>query len=459
MKLIDRHLLATFVPPFLFGLSVTTFLLMINVLQVYINLFLEKGISVLMASEVLVLSLGHTLALTVPMASLIGVLMAIGHLAGDQEITALKACGTSLYRISLPLVLTGVVLSASMVAYNHWVLPDGNHRLKRMLFQIQQMRPTLDIRPNTFAEISDRYTIFVRHKDDIGGMLEDVVLYQREGRGDLAPDVVVARTGRLITLGPSRIRLDLMDGEIHRIPDANDPTAYNRTRFARQTFMMNLDEDQSIVRRSNRRGEREMDLHMLSAAVAKEESLAVAKIETARGHLEDVVMKAYQERDPSTAPGLGATRTALDEYNQWSNMTSSRERSLSLNYQTARDHRTRAAKYAVEWHKKFSIAFACTVFAILGVPLAVVSSRGGRGVSVGLSLFAFVVYYVFLSSGEKLADRGHLVPWVAMWSPNIVLGIAGTILLIRAVHDNPSIDFGAVFRVPPLRWILRGRTK
>ena len=147
MKLIDRHLLATFVPPFLFGLSVTTFLLMINVLQVYINLFLEKGISVLVASEVLLLSLGHTLALTVPMAALIGVLMSMGHLAGDQEITALKACGISLYRISRPLVTTCFALTCAMVAYNHWVLPDGNHRLKTLLFEIQQLRPTLEIRP------------------------------------------------------------------------------------------------------------------------------------------------------------------------------------------------------------------------------------------------------------------------------------------------------------------------
>ena len=72
MKLIDRHLLGSFIPPFGFGLAVTTFLLMINVLQNYINLFLEKGIRFDVATEVLVLSLGHTIALTVPMATLIG---------------------------------------------------------------------------------------------------------------------------------------------------------------------------------------------------------------------------------------------------------------------------------------------------------------------------------------------------------------------------------------------------
>lgn len=440
MKLIDRHLLATFVPPFLFGLSITTFLLMINVLQVYINLFLEKGISIVTASEVLVLSLGHTIALTVPMATLIGVLMAVGHLAGDHEVTALKACGVGLYRLARPLVVTGLVLTACMIAYNHYVLPNGNHRLRNTLFEIQQMRPTLEIRPNTFAEISDRYTIFVRFKDDQTGELQEVVLYQSEGRGDLAPDVIVADHGRLKTLGPSRIRLELFDGEIHRVPDPEDPSEYNRTRFTRQSFMLVLEEEETRVRRGNRRGDREMDLNMLAAAIAEQESLAVQKSESAEKHLRDVIDKAYLERDPATAPELGATRTALDEYTQWQSLTSSRRRSLSLNAQTRQDHLTRANKYAVEWHKKFSIPVACTVFVLLGIPLAVVSARGGRGVSVGLSLLGFIVYYVFLSTGEKLADRGHLDAWIAMWSPNLVLGAVGLYLLHRAVQENPTVE-------------------
>ena len=69
-----------------------------------------------------------------------------------------------------------------------------------------------------------------------------------------------------------------------------------------------------------------------------------------------------------------------------------------------------------------------------------VSARGGRGVSVGLSLLAFVVYYSMLTSGEKLADRGFVDPWIGMWLPNIVLGVFGIWLLQRAVRDNPRVD-------------------
>jgi lipopolysaccharide export system permease protein len=449
MKLIDRHLIATFVPPFWFGLGVTTFLLMINVLQNYINLFLEKGIRIDVATEVLILSLGHTIALTVPMATLIGVLMAMGHLASDHEITALKACGISLYRLTLPLLAIGLFLTTVMVAYNQFVLPEGNHRLRNRLFEIHQLRPTLQIKENTFADISDRYTIFVRHKNDRTGRLQDIVLYQREGRGDTTPDVVVARDGHLQSLGPGRIRLDLYNGEMHRIPDAEDPMSYNRTRFSRQSFLVDLDQDGTRLRQTRRRSEREMDLKMLKRAMSEQDSLAALKHDEALGALEEVIGAAYLEQDAATAPPLTPGRSTLDEYRHWLTLTESRTRSLGLNHQVARSHIVKAGKYEVEWHKKFSIPFACTVFILIGVPLAVVSSRGGRGVSIGMSIAAFFLYFVLLSTGEKLADRGIAPPWLAMWLPNLILGTSGVILLRQSVQETRRIDF----RIP--KWVSR----
>lgn len=451
MKLIDRHLLASFAPPFGFGLAVTTFLLMINVLQNYINLFLEKGIRIDVATEVLVLSLGHTIALTVPMATLIGVLMAMGQLAGDHEITAMKACGISLYRLTVPLILTGMVLTTVMVAYNQYVLPEGNHRLRNRLFEIHQLRPTLQIKPNTFADISDRYTIFVRHKDDRTGRLEDVVLYQREGRGDTSPDVIVAREGQLETLGPDRIRLNLYNGEMHRMPDPEDPMSYNRTRFTRQTFIVTLDEDGDRLRQRRTRSEREMDLHMLRRAIVEQDSLVDLKRVEALKVLREVFDEAWRERD--AAPALPTGVSTLDEYRRWLNLTESKTQALALSHQVARSHRVKAGKYEVEWHKKFSIPFACTVFVLVGMPLAVVSARGGRGVSVGMSIGAFFLYYVLLSTGEKLADRGIAPPWIAMWLPNIVLGLAGAILLRQSVQETRIIEF----RVPDRLVRLLGR--
>lgn len=75
----------------------------------------------------------------------------------------------------------------------------------------------------------------------------------------------------------------------------------------------------------------------------------------------------------------------------------------------------------VEIHKKFSIPFACFAFAVIGIPLAETSRRGGRGSGFALSLAILVVYYVLISNGETWAQEGRMPPGLAMWLPNLLL--------------------------------------
>jgi len=84
MKILDRYILKNHVGPFLFGLSVITGVLFTNVLTKVLDEFLAKGISVWTISEVLILSLGHTVALSIPMAVLVASLMAFGQLNADN---------------------------------------------------------------------------------------------------------------------------------------------------------------------------------------------------------------------------------------------------------------------------------------------------------------------------------------------------------------------------------------
>ena len=86
--------------------------------------------------------------------------------------------------------------------------------------------------------------------------------------------------------------------------------------------------------------------------------------------------------------------------------------------------RKRIDQYRVEIQKKFSIPFACIVFVLIGAPLGMRARRGGIAVGF-LSVAFFLFYYLCLIGGEQLADRGRLTPWLAMWLPNLVLGVVG----------------------------------
>jgi lipopolysaccharide export system permease protein len=107
-----------------------------------------------------------------------------------------------------------------------------------------------------------------------------------------------------------------------------------------------------------------------------------------------------------------------------------------------RDAERRAARYAVEVHKKWAISMACISFVIIGIVLALRFPRGGIGLVIGGGLLVFSIHYVGLTAGESLADRGCVTPWAAMWAPNIVLTIVGVLGLIRVSRESGSTRGG-----------------
>jgi lipopolysaccharide export system permease protein len=95
----------------------------------------------------------------------------------------------------------------------------------------------------------------------------------------------------------------------------------------------------------------------------------------------------------------------------------------------------RANRFRVEIHKKFSIAFACLVFVLIGIPLGLRVRRGGLGIVSALSIGIFLVYWVSLVQGEKFADRGFLDPWIGMWAANILIGIVAVVFFTIVAVD------------------------
>jgi lipopolysaccharide export system permease protein len=98
----------------------------------------------------------------------------------------------------------------------------------------------------------------------------------------------------------------------------------------------------------------------------------------------------------------------------------------------------------VEIHKKFAISIACIVFVLVGAPIAVRFPRGGVGLVIGFSLVIFAIYYIGLIAGESLADRGIMTPFWAMWAANIILTLAGLVLLARMGRESATSRGGDI---------------
>jgi lipopolysaccharide export system permease protein len=92
--------------------------------------------------------------------------------------------------------------------------------------------------------------------------------------------------------------------------------------------------------------------------------------------------------------------------------------------------------YEVEIQKKFALAAACFIFVLLGAPIALRFPRGGVGLTIGVSLVVFGLYYVGLIAGESLARRGMVPPVVSMWIANLIFGTIALILLARMGRES-----------------------
>ena len=165
------------------------------------------------------------------MAVLPATLMTFSSLAGENEVTAMKASGLSLARMIRPVGVLGIVLTLGMIYYNNNILPEANHRLLNLLIDINKKKPTVVIEENIFIDAFQGYSIYVRKKNDKTGDIEDVKIFRYQEKGKL-PTTIVAERGHLQYLDEQNVlRFELEDGEIHEMPEGDDPSTYRRTEF------------------------------------------------------------------------------------------------------------------------------------------------------------------------------------------------------------------------------------
>jgi lipopolysaccharide export system permease protein len=436
MRILNRYILKEHIGPFLFGFSVVTFVLVMDFIIDIMDLIIDKGLSTWTILEIFGLNLAWMLALSVPMAVLVATLMAFGRLAADNEITAIKSSGTSLYTIVAPTLLASTVLAAGLVLFNNFVLPEFNHRARTLMSDIGKKRPTLTFKAGIFMNEFPGYTVLIKKLDERHSRLEGITIY--DARSGPSPATITAKRGSLeFSPDGNTLRMDLYDGEIHEV-DANDPTKYRRVSFEKHTLYIK-DVGSKLVRSSSEyRGDREMSTAMMRQQIAEIKN----QIEEHRQRMNRLGSTAIEQiegdhKAAGTHQALKASQTVL--------------RQLEAEARAIEHLKKKINSYRVEIHKKFSIPAACIVFVLIGAPLGVMAKRGGIAIGVGLSLGFFLLYWAFLIGGEELADRNIAPPFLAMWSPNIFIGMAGFFLMRHMIKETTSLSWEWTKRFIPKR--------
>lgn len=351
-----RYVLKEHLAPFLFSFAVIMFLLVVDLILQMIDLILGKGVTKAVVLELFLLNTAWMVALAVPMAVLVGALMAFGRLSGDNEITAMRALGVGTQHVIWPVLLAGTLMGTLLIVFNDRVLPEFNHRARLLMADIQRKRPAVVLgeRVGTFVQDFENFHILFGDIDTHTSVLKDVMIYKYEpGK---YPTTIVAEKGEVrFENQRDEAFLMLYNAEIHRVDEA-DPGVYVRATSGR--LVLRLGEAGRRLSRSVSlyRTDREMSVGMmLDRAAEYEQEMRALQAETS-GRIGDFLRGALFE--DSVEPARRAYPAFLELL--------ARVRADA----TLAAHKQRQAdRLWVEIHKKFSIPAACLVFVLVGAHL------------------------------------------------------------------------------------------
>lgn len=223
MRRIDRYLLSEIAAPLWLGCVAYTSILLAQRFFSLAELIIRRGVPAATVGELLLYSLPNIVVLTLPMAFLLGVLLGVGRLGADGELTALRASGVSLWQLLRPVLLLGSVLALLNVFLMLHALPLGNQAYSRLLVELVERSAGRQIEPRAFFNEFQGKVLWVFERDPAGAwsgvFLSDSV----------ASDVtrtLVARSGRLhVEPASGRTLLELEDAVEH-VYDLSRPEAY-----------------------------------------------------------------------------------------------------------------------------------------------------------------------------------------------------------------------------------------
>ena len=485
MKIIGKYVLKEHVGPFLFASTALTSLMLLQYIAKRLGELVGKGLPVSVIVEFLVLSLPFTIAMTLPMAVLVAVLYAFSRLAAENEINAMKASGVSMWALLAPVLLGGFAMSLLMLAFNDQVLSRSNHRLATLQLDIFRTKPTFALREQVMNTVKEGQLYLRAAHIDQEGKMREVVIY------DLADPLrrrtIYATTGTLAMASNGRdLEMTLFDGEMLTVPNRK-PAELTRLFFDRDRLRVKsvFNSYQESSAGATSKSDREMSVCEMQTMVARADlQLQLAQADARVVEWERGGKQGPQPERPRAGRGTGIANVycgmlglftiksaeaqapdrvkpkgaVLDSIVADTAMLSARATEAGVREQEARRERNR---YDVEIQKKFSLAAACTIFVLIGAPIALRFPRGGVGLVIGVSFAIFGLYYVGLIGGETLADKAYLPPWLAMWAANIILASFGVVLATRMGRESATSrggDFGEMMvlaRAKTLGWMRR----
>ena len=241
-KIINRYILREVSYPFFIIIFVLTFVLLMGKILQLMDLMVNKGISFLDISKLFLLLTPSFLILTIPISLLISILIGLGRLSSDNEITILKASGMSLYKLMVPIAFASLIAFIMTAVTSLFLVPHSKYSTKNMLFNIAKQKASIGIKEKVFNDDFKGILLYAESIPIDGNYMEDVII--SDSRIGKEPSTIIARKAYLVA-DPRQmtVTLRLENGSTHIV----DTKLKNYRKMDFSLYDLNLDIESSIA--------------------------------------------------------------------------------------------------------------------------------------------------------------------------------------------------------------------
>lgn len=460
IKKLDILIIRSFIGPFIVTFFVSLFVLVMQFFWLYMDELIGKGIGIWPIVQLLAFMSTTLVPLALPLSILLASIMTFGNMGENFELVAIKSSGISLLRFLRPLFFFIVFVSGLAFLFSNNIIPVANLKAYSLLYDIRNAKPTLNIRPDQFYNDIQGYSIRVGSKDKDGNTIRDVIIYDHS---DMLGNnkVILAKEGQMIASKDKQsLIFKLKDGwryEEGITHGMNDYTQirmhfakwdkvfdlsglkFSRTNedmFKNAYQMMDvkqLSDQIDSLRRTKSKSFKSVSIYMTQYITDNNGSREGTKI-TKYVDSCKTAARSYDSSFLQLVPDSVRGMVIMDAANSVRNFKSL----MDVTSLTKKVDDENFLKYDIEWHRKFTLSFACILLFLIGAPLGAIIRKGGLGMPLVIAVIFFMAFHILNITGEKLAKTGSVIPWMGMWMSTACL-LPLAFWLIKAARNDSQV--------------------
>ena len=476
IKKLDLYIFKNFITLFAGTFCISLFAVMMQFLWKYVDDLVGKGLGMDVIGKFFFYAAETLVPTALPLAVLLASLISFGNLGERLELLSIKAAGISLFRSFYSLIFFVVVLAGVSLYFQNVVAPEAQKNLLQLRYSLAQKSPELEIPEGVFYDGIDGINLYVKQKDEVTGMLHDVVIYNmRDGVDNV--HIILSDSARLETSSDKQfLLLHLYSGEqFENLPGGMLNTQfapYRRETFVEKHFLIDFDMNLNMIDADAfANSEKTKDLAKLLVDIdsLKEEADSLGhsyynemlngplyvynpdRDMTDTAKLKDVKSKlAEMERPVLDSLFVKLKPTDRQTAVRWA-LNRVEQQQMGMDFkEDIMDRQDRAIrKHWIAFWQKIMMALTCILFFFVGAPLGAIIRKGGLGLPVVVAVIIFIIYYIIDTGATNMALEDGIPAWLGPCMSMIVLAPVGIFFTVKANNDSVvfNIDsYKAFFR-------------